>query len=160
MDILVRKGESNDLEQVLVLIKELAVYENAADEVKINIETLKSSFENERPHFDFLIAQENDQIIGLALYYERFSTWKGPYLYLEDLIVSKAHRRKGVGEVLFKKLLKLCQEGAYKKLCWQVLDWNELAINFYKKFKTEFDGEWIDCTLGADQIKKLNHDRI
>lgn len=154
MKISIREGKEYDLPALLTLIKELAVYEQAGDEVTINLEILKQDgFDTSNPYYQFLVAEAGGKVVGTALYFSTYSTWKGRVLYLEDLVVAAAHRRQGIGRLLFDELVQKAKEMNAQRLCWQVLDWNEPAIEFYKKIDTNFDGEWLNCKLTADQIK-------
>ena len=148
----IRKGVKSDLPSVLELIKELAVYEKALHEVEITLEQLEEDGFGEEPVFQFLVATENEQIVGLALYYFRYSTWKGKAIYLEDLVVKESHRGRGYGQKLLDAIVEEARQTGSKQVRWQVLDWNEPAINFYKKLGAHLDGEWINCTLTAKQI--------
>ena len=135
METTIRKGKKKDLPAALKLIKELAHYEDAINEVTITLEDLeKDGFDNQ-PCYWFLVAEEKNKIIGLSFYWIRYSTWKGKFLFLEDFIVSKSYRRNGVGSMLFEKTILIAQEMQVNGMIWQVLDWNDLAINFYKKYK-------------------------
>ena len=155
MNAVVRKGEIKDLPDVLRLIKELALYEKEPDEVEITLDELQRDFTSPHHPFDFLIAILDDKAVGMAFYYERYSTWKGRYLYLEDLIVSQKFRGQGIGKQLFESLAQLCIEKGMKKMQWQVLDWNVDAIDFYKKYNSKFDEGWIDVKLDGTDLKKL-----
>lgn len=148
----IRKGVKSDLPSVLELIKELAVYEKALHEVEITLEQLEEDGFGEEPVFQFLVATENEEIVGLALYYFRYSTWKGKAIYLEDLVVKESHRGRGYGQKLLDAIVEEARQTGSKQVRWQVLDWNEPAINFYKKLGAHLDGEWINCTLTAKQI--------
>ena len=128
----IRKGVKSDLPSVLELIKELAVYEKALHEVEITLEQLEEDGFGEEPVFQFLVATENEEIVGLALYYFRYSTWKGKAIYLEDLVVKESHRGKGYGQKLLDAIVEEARQTGSKQVRWQVLDWNEPAINFYK----------------------------
>ena len=105
--------------------------------------------------FDFFVAQENDVIIGMALYYFKYSTWKGKCLFLEDIIVTESQRGKGIGKLLFDKIIEVSKETNVRRMEWQVLDWNTPAINFYKKYAATLDGEWINGKLTNAQLEKL-----
>lgn len=138
--IAVREGRKEDLPAVLDLIKELAAYERAAQEV-INTEAkLQEDFEAGR--FKLWVAVDESDIVGMALCYERYSTWKGRCLYLEDIVVRELYRRCGIGSRLFSTLIEYAKAKGYYSLNWQVLDWNEPALNFYKKWKAEIDTTW------------------
>ncbi len=147
MDFVIRKGRKEDLAQVLKLIKELAHYEKAPDEVENTIDLMLEQGFGANPIFSFEVAERDNVIIGTAIYYTKYSTWKGKKLYLEDLIVTESERGKSVGKALFDRCLELTKAGGFHSMVWQVLDWNEPAINFYKKYSATFDSEWIDCSL-------------
>ena len=153
--IIIRKGEKADLPYVLKLIKELAEYENAIDKVAITLEELEIDGFSENPYYYFLVAEKRNKIIGMSFYFIRYSTWKGKILFLEDFIVAKEYRRMGVGKKLFDATIKICKELNAKAMCWQVLDWNKAAIEFYKKYNAEISSEWLDGKLNEEQINKL-----
>lgn len=144
MDFNIRKANKNDLPQILFLIKELALYENAPNEVTIKLEDLEEDGFGTNPLYWIIIAENDNEIAGMSFYYIRYSTWKGKCLYLEDLIVKEAYRGKKIGEDLFEATIKIAKKMNAKQMNWQVLDWNEPAINFYKKFDAEMDEEWIN----------------
>ncbi len=151
----IRKGEKKDLPEVLRLIKELAEYENAIDEVKITVQELEADGFSERPWFWFLVAEKNKNIIGLSFYWIRYSTWKGKFLFLEDFIVQKEYRRSNIGTKLFYATLKVCQEMNLNGICWQVLDWNLPAIKFYKKHNALISSDWLNGKLTKKQIQNI-----
>lgn len=152
----IRKGEKSDLPQILSLIKELAEYENALDQVSITLEQLENDGFSETPSFYLLIAEKNNEIIGMSFYWMRYSTWKGKFLFLEDFIIKKKYRRSGVGKALFNETIKICQKNKLNGMCWQVLDWNTPAINFYKKYKSTISGKWLNGGLTKEQIQSFN----
>lgn len=148
MEIVVQKAVKEDCEAIMNLIQELAVYEKAPDEITVTMEHFIESGFGEKPVWDAFVAKENGIVKGFALYYIRYSTWKGQRMYLEDLLVTEDMRGKGIGKLLFDKLVEECKSKKYSGLVWQVLDWNEPAINFYKKFEgVKFDGEWVNCSM-------------
>jgi ribosomal protein S18 acetylase RimI-like enzyme len=151
MDIGIRKAEKKDCPQLLELIKELAVYEKAPDEVTVTLEHFEESGFGTKPVWWALVAVTNkegeEKILGFAMYYIRYSTWKGQRMYLEDLIVTQEARGQGIGMLLFDALIKEAKEKNFNGIVWQVLEWNEPAINFYKKYNAGFDGEWINCAI-------------
>lgn len=153
--ITIREGRKHDLPRVLELIKELAHYERAPHEVTNTLERLEEDGFGAHPVYGFFIAETDTAIVGLSLYYWRYSTWKGKRLYLEDIIVTESERGKGAGKLLFDRTMSKALEEDCTGMMWQVLDWNEPAINFYKKYGAKLDGEWVNCNLEADQIKKL-----
>ncbi|WPZ11286.1 GNAT family N-acetyltransferase [Roseivirga spongicola] len=149
----IRKGIKSDLPQVLELIQELADYEKAAHEVEITLIQLEEDGFGENPVYEFFVAENESEIVGIALYYFRYSTWKGKAVYLEDLVVKGSERGKGYGQLLLDAIIKEAKRTNSKQVRWQVLDWNEPAIEFYKKLGADLDGEWINCTLTSQQIQ-------
>ncbi len=147
MDFIIRQGQEKDLPAVLGLIKELAAYENAPHEVENTVAMMREHGFGPEPVYKFIVAEKAGKVIGTAIYFTKYSTWKGKKLFLEDLVVTEAERGKQVGKALFDKCLEMTRTGGYHSLVWQVLNWNEPAINFYKKYPTAFDREWIDCSL-------------
>jgi GNAT superfamily N-acetyltransferase len=144
MDFNIRKASKNDLPEVLNLVKELAIYENAPEEVTIKLKDLEKDGFGDNPLFWIILAENSKGIIGMSFYFIRYSTWKGKCLYLEDLVVKEEYRGKKIGEALFEATIKTAKQIKAKQMNWQVLDWNEPAINFYKKFDAELDEEWIN----------------
>lgn len=151
--IQIRKGIIDDLPQVLGLIKELAEYERAPQEVTITLEELQRDGFGENQIYKFFVAESAEGIVGIALYYTAYSTWKGKTLYLEDLVVTERLRRSGIGRRLFNAVAQEAKETGAKRFRWQVLEWNEPAIAFYNQTGAELDGEWINCTMTAQQIQ-------
>jgi len=151
---MIRAGKKEDLEQVLSLIKELAAFENAPHEVTNTVRMMEKDGFGEDPVYGFYVAEVKEKIVGLALYYFRYSTWKGKRLYLEDIIVTQEQRGSGIGKLLFEETLKKAKAENCTGVMWQVLDWNKTAIEFYKKYSTRFDNEWINCHLEGHQLKK------
>jgi GNAT superfamily N-acetyltransferase len=152
MDIRIRKAEEKDCPKLLELIRELAVYERAPDEVTVTPEEFKEAGFGKRPVWEAFVAEVNEQIQGFALYYIRYSTWKGCRLYLEDILVTEAMRHKGIGTKLFESVLMEAKGKGYNGITWQVLDWNQPAIDFYKKYHSQFEPGWLNATLTKEQI--------
>jgi GNAT superfamily N-acetyltransferase len=152
---MIRKGTINDLPRVLELIKELALFERAPEQVINTVERMKEDGFGKNPVFGFFVAENENGIIGIALYYWRYSTWKGKRIWLEDIIVTESERGKGYGKLLFDRMLELCIEEKSEGMMWQVLDWNQPAIDFYKKYGATVSTEWYNCTLEREQIEKL-----
>lgn len=143
----IRKGTKSDLPKALELIKELALYEKAPDEVVNTLEMMEEDGFGKNPVFGFIVAEENDEIYGMSMYYWRYSTWKGKRIYLEDLIVTESKRGSGTGKLLFEETIKIGKEEGATGMMWQVLDWNEPAINFYKKYDAVMADEWLNCNI-------------
>ena len=150
MEIKIRRAESKDCPRLLELIHELAVYEKAPQEVTVSLEHFEKSGFGEQPVWWAFVAEDEKGIQGFALYYIRYSTWKGQTLYLEDIIVTAERRGEGIGGKLFEQILAEAKERKLVRVVWQVLEWNEPAINFYKKYNASLDPEWIN---GAIEIK-------
>ena len=150
----IRKGVKEDLQGVLALINELARYEKAADEVAVTVEQLVRDGYETSELFKVIVAEDGGSIVGMALYYFGYSTWKGKMLYLDDLVVSEKQRRKGVGEQLFDAVMQEAKDQKAKQIRFHVLDWNEPAINFYKKCNVKFESEWVTCKLSEEQINQ------
>jgi GNAT superfamily N-acetyltransferase len=153
--ISIRKGQKADLPQVLDLIVELAIYEKAPQEVTITLEALENDGFGPQPVYGLFVAESAGRIIGIALYYLRYSTWKGRCLYLEDIVVREEWRGKGIGTLLFDEVALVAKNDGYKALVWQVLDWNEPALHFYRKYEAQLDPEWINGKLTADQLAQF-----
>ncbi len=144
---MIRRGTKEDIPQVFELIKELAIYENGLDQVSNTIEAMEIDGFGENPIFGMFVAEENDAIVGISIYYYRYSTWKGKRMYLEDIVVTESKRGSGLGKQLFDRTIEEGKANKCTGMMWQVLDWNEPAINFYKKYGAGFDEEWINCSL-------------
>lgn len=151
----IRAGKKEDLAQVLELIKELALFERAPHEVINTVELMEQDGFGPNPIYGFFVAEQQNKIIGLSLFYWRYSTWKGKRLYLEDIIVTETERGNGIGKKLFDRTMQHALDQHCSGMMWQVLDWNEPAINFYKKYGAKLDGEWINCTLEHEQLINL-----
>ncbi len=163
MSILIREAVKDDCPRLLELITELAVYEKAPDEVTVTLEHFTESGFGEKPVWWAFVASSpspfstdeegervpdsSEIIYGFALYYIRYSTWKGRAMYLEDIIVTESERGRGIGKLLFERLIEEAKEKKLHRIVWQVLDWNEPAINFYKKYNADFDGGWLNCSI-------------
>jgi len=147
MNINIRKARIEDCKRILELVKELAVYERAPKEVTVSLEHFEKSGFGSKPVWWAFVAEVNGKIEGFALWYIRFSTWKGQRMYLEDLYVTEEMRGKGLGKLLFDKLIKEAQRKKFNGIMWQVLEWNDPAINFYKKYNSAFDPEWVNCAI-------------
>lgn len=144
--MIIRKAQSGDEKQIMELIHALAVYEKAPDEVVNTPEALHDHLFNEKICEAF-VAVENDLILGFALFFTNYSTWKGKCIYLEDLFVRQEHRNRGIGELLFHQVVTVAQSRGVRRMDWQVLEWNEPALAFYKKQGATLDAEWVNGRL-------------
>ena len=154
MSIIIRRAVKEDCQRLLELIKELALYEKAPQEVTVTAEHFEESGFGSNPVWWAFVAEApspegegRGEVLGFALYYIRYSTWKGQAMYLEDILVTEAARGKGIGKLLLDRLIVEAKEKGFKRIVWQVLEWNEPAINFYKKYNADFDGEWVNCSI-------------
>ncbi len=148
MEIIIRKAEKNDCARLMQLVQQLAVYERAPEEVTVTLDHFEQSGFGKNPVWWAFVAEVDNVVQGFALYYIRYSTWKGQRMYLEDFLVNNEMRGNGIGKLLFDKLIEEAQEKNYSGIVWQVLDWNEPAINFYKKYEAvKFDADWVNCSI-------------
>jgi L-amino acid N-acyltransferase YncA len=148
MNIIIREAAKEDCPRMMELVKELAEYEKAPEQVTVSFDHFVQSGFGPNPVWWAWVVEANDNVEGFALYYTRYSTWKGQRMYLEDIIVTDKMRGKGLGKLLLDKLIEVAAAKGYSGMMWQVLEWNEPAINFYKKYKAvHFDPEWINCSI-------------
>lgn len=146
-NLIIRKAIVSDCERIMELVNELAAYERAPHEVTVSLDHFIESGFGANPVWWAFVAELDQVIVGFALYYVRYSTWKGQKMYLEDIIVTEAARGKKIGAQLMDAIIEEAKQKNFAGITWQVLDWNEPAINFYKKYNTKFDGEWINVSL-------------
>jgi GNAT superfamily N-acetyltransferase len=152
MNITIRKAVKEDCPRLMELVQELAVYEKAPDAVTVTLDHFVESGFGKNPVWWAFVAEtpspSGEQVVqGFALYYVRYSTWKGQAMYLEDILVTQSMRGKNIGKLLFDRLIEEAREKKWTRIIWQVLDWNDPAINFYKKYNAAFDDEWVNCSL-------------
>ncbi|HEV8505494.1 MAG TPA: GNAT family N-acetyltransferase [Chitinophagaceae bacterium] len=147
MNTTIRRARKEDCSRLLELIQELATYERAPDEVTVRLDHFTESGFGKQPVWWAFVAEVDERIVGFALYYIRYSTWKGQAMYLEDILITTEMRGKGIGKLLFERLIDEAKEKKFNRIIWQVLDWNEPAINFYKKYNADFDASWINCSI-------------
>lgn len=155
MSVTIRQGQIQDIEQTLQLVKELAAYEKAPLEVEVTVSEMTNWAFGPDKQFDFFIAEENNTIIGIAIYYYKYSTWKGKCLFLEDIIVTEKQRGRGIGKLLFNEVIQVAKQAKVRRMEWQVLEWNKPSIEFYKTYKSNFDNEWVNCKLTNYDLEKL-----
>ncbi|HTI90458.1 MAG TPA: GNAT family N-acetyltransferase [Puia sp.] len=146
-NISIRRAVREDCPRLLELVHELALFEKAPEEVTVTPEHFTDSGFGPNPVWWAFVVTVDGIVEGFALYYIRYSTWKGQRLYLEDLIVTEKMRGKGLGQLLFDRLLEEVKEREFHGMVWQVLDWNEPAIKFYRKYNASFDAGWVNCAL-------------
>ncbi|MDQ6812993.1 MAG: GNAT family N-acetyltransferase [Bacteroidota bacterium] len=147
MNIFIRRASKQDCPRILELIQELALFEKAPDEVTVSLAHFEESGFGNSPVWWAFAAEADGIVQGFALYYIRYSTWKGQRMYLEDLLVTEELRGKGIGTLLFDKLIEEAKAKGFHGITWQVLEWNKPAIKFYKKLNATFDPEWVNCAL-------------
>lgn len=152
MDIQLRFAVKEDCPRLLELINELAVYEKAPEEVTVTLTEFEDAGFGTQPVWKAFIAEDTTGILGFALYYTRYSTWKGCRLYLEDFIVTESQRGKGLGKILFERVMKEARDKNYNGMTLQVLDWNEPAINFYNKYNAQIETGWLNASFSKDQL--------
>ncbi len=153
IDFIIRKGVSTDMASVLGLIEELAIFENEPNAVIIDDKYLINEGFKENPSFKVFVAEMNAEIVGMALFYPRFSTWKGKSFHLEDLIVKKDKRGLGIGKALYSKFLHYAYSHNVKRVEWAVLDWNTPAIDFYEKSGATVFKDWRIAQMNEEQLK-------
>lgn len=147
MNLSIRIAQKEDMAKVMDLVNELAKFEKAPNEVKTTENILIEDGFGLNPLFKCFVAEGNAGIVGFALYYFRYSTWKGKCLYLEDLYVKEAFRNFGIGKKLMDSIIETAKHDRCKRISWQVLEWNEDAIRFYRKYDANFDKEWWNGSI-------------
>ncbi len=153
MSFKIREGKKSDMPSVLKLIKELAHFENEPDAVIVTVSNLERDGFGETPLFNIFVAEQENEIVGMALFYPRYSTWKGPTIHLEDLIVTKSKRGLNIGSALYKKVIEYGYKKGVKRIEWVVLDWNTPAIEFYKKTGAVVLDDWNTAQMNEQAIK-------
>jgi len=143
--MIIRQATIADIASVRNLVQELADYENEPDALTASLTHYQEQYK--AGLYDVIVAEVAGEIIGMALYYLRFSTWKGKMMHLEDFYVQEAHRRDGTGKMIFDAFLAESKSQGCVMVIWQVLDWNQIAINFYDKYQAEYDKGWWNCKL-------------
>ncbi|MDH3321701.1 MAG: GNAT family N-acetyltransferase [Flavobacteriaceae bacterium] len=155
MKLKFRTANKSDMGSVLGLIKELAAFEKEPDAVEVTENNLIEDGFGENPSFKVFLAELDNDIVGMALFYQRYSTWKGKSIHLEDLIVQKKHRGKGIGNALYTMVLKYAHDNNFKRVAWEVLDWNTVAIDFYKSTGATVFDEWRVAQMNEQALNRF-----
>tara|TARA_B100000886_G_C20133962_1_gene371105 strand:+ start:90 stop:581 length:492 start_codon:yes stop_codon:yes gene_type:complete len=161
METIIRKAKKSDTEAIFSLVQELAIFEKEPGAVIINKKTIKEHGFGKKPLFKCFVAELNEKVVGIALFYPRYSTWKGPTLHLEDLIVTKEMKGRGIGSMLYTAFLEYAYKAGVERAEWAVLDWNRPAINFYQKSGAKVLNDWRTVQMDKKSIKnyfdKINY---
>ena len=163
MEYTIRKGTEKDLDDAFRLIMELAIYEKGEHNVTNSVAQMLEDGFGANPVFEFFVAEtraEKPEIVGMALTYIRYSTWRGKCLWLEDLIVTETHRKGGLGKMLLDSVIERAVETNMGLVIWQVLDWNTPAINFYKKCGAVLEPEWINCIVYPKKLQTWQYGKF
>jgi GNAT superfamily N-acetyltransferase len=155
MTFTIREGKKEDMQSVLNLINELAIFEKEPDAVEITIEDLVNDGFSENPKFKIFVAEEENTIIGIALFYERYSTWKGKTIHLEDLIVTKSKQKIGAGKALYTAVLKYAYDHNFNRVAWEVIDWNTNAVEFYQSTGATYLNDWSVVQMNKENLAKF-----
>jgi GNAT superfamily N-acetyltransferase len=155
MSFNIREGREEDMQSVLNLINELALFEKEPDAVEITVDDLVKDGFSDNPRFKIFVAEEDNTIIGIALFYERYSTWKGKTIHLEDLIVTKSRQKIGAGKALYTAVLKYAYDHNFNRVAWEVIDWNTNAVNFYKSTGATYLSDWSVVQMNKENLAKF-----
>lgn len=153
MSTIIRKAQLKDVKAIYALIQELAVFEKEPEAVEITLEDLQLDGFGDQPKFEVFIAESNEEVVGMALFYYRYSTWKGKTIHLEDLIVKESARGRGIGRLLYNEVLKYAHQQKLRRVEWAVLDWNTPAVEFYKNSGADVFDDWRVVQMNAEQIE-------
>lgn len=152
-EITIRQARPDDIPEVHTLVVELAKFEKAEAEVVLTAEQLANDAFGESPILEIIVAEGEGHILGAAMFYEKYSTWKGRGVHLEDFVVKASERRKGIGAMLFEEVMGIAKKRNYARMDWQVLDWNETAIAFYNKYEAELTTEWVNGRFTREMLE-------
>lgn len=155
MEVNIRAAVSTDCKSIMKLVNELAIYELAPTAVTVTLDEVMDAGFGEKPVWNAFVAEVNGEIVGFALFYIRYSTWKGRTLYLEDFLVTENMRGQGIGKLLFERTILEAKEKGYASMVWQVLDWNQPALNFYNKYNAGIDAGWLNGSLSKKQLNEF-----
>jgi GNAT superfamily N-acetyltransferase len=150
--MVIRTAKKEDCPRLMELINELALFEKAPEEVTVSLQEFEDAGFGEKPVWKAFVAEYDGVIVGFALYYIRYSTWKGCRLYLEDLLITEEMRGKGIGKLLFDRIITETKDLGFSGMVWQVLDWNEPAIKFYKKYEASIEAGWLNGSLSREKL--------
>jgi GNAT superfamily N-acetyltransferase len=156
MNVKIREAKKEDCNRLLELVNELALFERAPQEVTVTLAEMEDAGFGNKPVWKAFVAEVDGLIVGFALYYVRYSTWKGCRMYLEDLIITEPMRGKGFGKLLFNRLIREAKELGFSGMVWQVLDWNQPAIDFYKKYEANIEAGWLNASLSKEQFSTID----
>ena len=154
MTINIRIAKAEDIAAMHDLVTELAIYEKEPEAVTLTVAQMTADFEADL--FQAHVAEVENKVVGMALYYPRYSTWKGKTIHLEDFVVKESFRKSGIGQLLFDAVVRYSQTYGAKRLEWAVLEWNQPALNFYDKIGATIDPEWQVGQLSEDQIQNFS----
>lgn len=154
MSFIIREGQKKDVQAVLDLITELAVFEKEPEAVEITVEDLLRDGFSDFPKFKLFVAEEENVVIGIALFYERYSTWKGKTIHLEDLMVTESKRKIGAGKALYSAVLNYAYKHNFNRVAWEVIDWNINAVNFYKSTGATYLNDWSVVQMNKENLEK------
>ncbi len=154
MSFIIRAGKEKDVQSVLDLITELAVFEKEPDAVEVTVADLLRDGFSDNPKFKLFVAEQDSVVIGIALFYERYSTWKGKTIHLEDLMVTESKRKIGAGKALYTAVLKYAHENNFNRVAWEVIDWNTNAVNFYKSTGATYLNDWSVVQMDKESLDK------
>jgi GNAT superfamily N-acetyltransferase len=155
MGFTIRRALEEDMQSALNLITELAVFEKEPNAVEITVDDLIKDGFSEDPKFKIFVAEEENVIIGIALFYERYSTWKGKAIHLEDLMVTESKRKLGAGKALYTAVLKYAHDNNFNRVAWEVIDWNTNAIDFYKSTGATYLNDWSVVQMNKENLAKF-----
>ena len=153
-EVIIREARPDDIPEVHTLITELAEFEKALDEMELTEEELLNDSFGDDAILEIIVAEGKEGVVGAAMFYEKYSTWKGRAMHLEDFVVKSSERRKGVGAMLFEEVMRIAKERNYSRMDWQVLDWNETAIAFYKKYGAQLTTEWVNGRFTREDLRR------
>ncbi|MBI1184699.1 GNAT family N-acetyltransferase [bacterium] len=151
--VLIEEAQLEHLPACHALVKQLADYEKAPNEVSLTTEQFIQDFKDRK--FNLIVATQNQKVLGMALFYPIYSTWKGTSMHLEDIVVDEKYRRQGLGKKLFDRVVQQAKKQQVGRLQWQVLNWNQPAIEFYNKYQPSYENDWLTAKLSKEALAQL-----